>query len=97
MNLSLSGKGSLLKVGSFSFGSPVSASAVSKPIFETKANKYKTKTYTSMVSGSGKNVLYFGSLAASSLQKSSGGGFTAYSSTSALEGFKFGSSMGGWG
>ena len=30
---SLSGEGSLLRVGSFSFGSPVSASASSNPIF----------------------------------------------------------------
>ena len=37
MTLSLSGEGFSLKVGSFSFGSPVSDSAVSKPIFEIKS------------------------------------------------------------
>ena len=38
---SLSVEGSPLKVSSFSFGSPVSAYAVSKPIFYIKATKYK--------------------------------------------------------
>ena len=33
VNLSLSGEGYLLKVGSFSFGSSVSASTAGKPIF----------------------------------------------------------------
>ena len=39
MTSSLTGEGYSLKVGSFSFGSPVSASAVSKPIFEIKATE----------------------------------------------------------
>ena len=38
---SLSGEGSLLKVGSYSFGSPVISSAVSKQIFEIKATDNK--------------------------------------------------------
>ena len=45
---------SSLKVDSFSFGSPVSASAVSKPIFEIKATECKTNIYTPMLSESGK-------------------------------------------
>ena len=48
---SLSGEGSSLKVGSFSFGSPVSASAVIKPIFEIKDIGYKNNIYTPMLSG----------------------------------------------
>ena len=86
---------SSLKVDSFSFGSPVSASAVSKPIFEIKAtedkNKISTPTFGSV---SDKSALTFGSLAASASPKSSGGGFAAYSSTSGSGGFKFGSSTG---
>ena len=39
VTLTLSGEVYLLKVGSSSFGSPVSASAVSKPIFEFKATE----------------------------------------------------------
>ena len=92
MTSSLSGEGSLLKVGSLSFGSPASASSVSKPIFDIKATKYKTNISTHMLSGSGKNVASFGYLDAITLPKSSGGGFTAYSSTSGSGGFKFGSS-----
>ena len=42
---SLSGEVYLLKVGSFSFCSPESSSAVSKPLFETKATEDKKKVY----------------------------------------------------
>ena len=56
---SLLGEGSSLKVGSFSFGSPVSASAVSKPIFVIKANEHKTKICTPMISGSVKKSYPF--------------------------------------
>ena len=72
---SLSGEGYLLKVGSFSFGSPVSASTVSKPIFEIKATEDKANIPTPMLYVSGKNVLYFGFLAASASQKICCGGF----------------------
>ena len=92
---SLSGEGSSLKVGSFSFGSPVRASLVSKPTFENKATEDKTKIYTPMLSGSGKNFTSFGSLAASASPKSSGCTFANYSSTSGSGGFKFESSKGG--
>ena len=47
-----------------------------------------------MLSGSGKNVLYFVSLDARAPPKSSGGAFTAYSITSRSGGFKVGSSAG---
>ena len=73
VTLSLSGDISSFKVGSLSFGSPMSASAVSKPIFETNATEDKTKISTPMLSGSEKNVVSFGSLAASATPKSSGG------------------------
>ena len=73
----------------------MSASAVSKTIFEIKTAEYKTNIYTPMLSGSGKNILSFGSLAASAFPKSSGGVFAAYSSTNGSGGFKFGSSTGG--
>ena len=66
---SLLGVDSSLKVGSFSFGSLVSASAVSKPIFHIKATEYKTNTSTPMVYGSGKNILSFGSLSVKHLSK----------------------------
>ena len=72
----------------------MSASSVSKPIFEINYTEDKTNISTPMLSVSGKNVVYFGSLAASASPKSSGGGFAAYSSTSGSEGFKFGSSKG---
>ena len=65
----------LLKVGSSSFGSPVSASAVSKPIFEIKATEEKSNISSPMFSGSGKYILSFGSLAASASPNSSGGEF----------------------
>ena len=48
-----------------------------------------------MFSGSGKNVVSVGSLAASASPKISGGGFAAYYSTSVSGGFRFGSSKGG--
>ena len=95
VNLSSSGEGSSLRVGSLSFGSPVSASAVGKPIFYINATKYKTNISTHMLSGSGKNIAPFGSMAASASPKSSGGVFAAYSSTSGSGGFRFGSSKGG--
>ena len=41
----------------------MSASDVSKPIFDIKATEYKTNISTPMLPGSGKNVLSFGSLA----------------------------------
>ena len=81
-----------MKVGSFSFGSPVSASAVGKPIFEIKATEDKTNISTPMLYGSGKNIASFGSMDASASPKISGGGFADYSSTSGSGGFKFGSS-----
>ena len=43
VNLSLSGEGSSLKVGYFSFGSPVSASAISKTIFDIDSTEDKNK------------------------------------------------------
>ena len=65
--LSLSGEGSLSKVGYFLFVSPVSASAVSKPIFDIKSTKYKNNISTLMLYGSGKNVPSFGSMDVSDL------------------------------
>ena len=56
MNSSLSGDGYSLKVGSFSFGSPVGPSDVSKPIFEINVTEYNTKVSTPMLSVSGKNI-----------------------------------------
>ena len=73
----------------------MSATAVSKPIFDIKATEDNTKITTPMLSVSGKNAVYFCSLDASASPKSSGGGFAAYSSTSGLEGFKFVSPKGG--
>ena len=43
----------------------MSASPISKSIFEIKATEDKTNIYTPMFSVSGKNVVSFGSLAAS--------------------------------
>ena len=97
MNLSLSGEGSLLKVGSLTFGSPVSASAVNVPIFEINYTDYKTKISTPMLYGSGGNVVSFGSLTAIASPKSSGGGFASYSNRSRSGGFKFEASKGGSG
>ena len=51
---SSSGEGYSSKVGSLSFSSPVSASAVSKKIFDIKATEDKTNISTPMLSGSGK-------------------------------------------
>ena len=51
--------------------------------------------YITCLYGSGGNVLSFGYMATSASPKSSGGGFLVYSSTSGLEGFKFGLSKGG--
>ena len=87
----LSGEGYLLKVGSFLFGSPVSAFDFSKLIFEIKATEEKTNILTPMLSVSGKKVLSFGSLDANASPKISVGGFATYYSTSGLGGFKFGS------
>ena len=53
----------------------MSASAVSKAIFEIKATEDNTKISIPMLSVSGKNVQSAGSLAASALLKSSGGRF----------------------
>ena len=74
---SLSGEGYSSNIVSFSFGSPVSASAVSKTIIDTKATEDKKKISMPTLSGSGKNNPPFGSLAAISSLKSSGGGFAA--------------------
>ena len=71
------------------------ASAVSKTIFYMKATEYKTNIYTHMLSGSVKNIGYFGSLAARASPKISGGTFADYSSTRRSGGFKFVSSKGG--
>ena len=60
----------------------MSASAVSRPIFEIKDTEDKTKITTPMMSGSGKNVISLGSLAASDSPKISSCGFYAYSITS---------------
>ena len=73
----------------------MSSSNVSNPIFEIKANEYKTKIYTPMLSGSGKKNLSFGSMSASDSSKISGGRFAYYSSTSKSGVFKFGPSKGG--
>ena len=53
----------------------MSASAASKPIFDIKDTEDKTNISTPMLPGSGKNILTFGSLAASALHKISGGVF----------------------
>ena len=71
---SLSGDFSSLKVGYFSFGLPVSSSAVSKLIFDIKATEYNTNISTPMLYGTVKNVPSFGSLAASASPKISIGG-----------------------
>ena len=84
-----------MQAGSLSFGSSVSDSAVSKPIFDIKATEENTKITTPILSGSVENALYLGSLAASASSKSSDGGFTDYSRTSGSGGFNFGSSKGG--
>ena len=65
-------------VGYLSFGSPFSASAVSKPIFEIKATEDMINIYTPMLSGSGKNVLYSDFLDASASTKINGDGFATY-------------------
>ena len=85
----------MLEVGSLSFGSSVSASALSKTIFEINSTEDKNKISTPMVSGSGKNVVSFGSLVGRTSPKSSSEGCDAYSSTSVSTGFKLGSSKGG--
>ena len=76
-----------MKVGSFSFVSPVIASAVSKPIFEINSSEDKTNISTPMLSGSGKNVVSFGSLSARVPPKSSGGRLDDYSSTRRIRRF----------
>ena len=53
----------------------MSASNGSKPIFVIKATEDKTNILTPMFYGSGKNVLYLGSLDASVSPKTRGGGF----------------------
>ena len=83
-----------MKVLYFSFGSPERASVVSNPIFDIKATEDKSNISTPMLSGSGKNVPFFGSLDASISPKRSSGGFTAYSRKRRSGGFKFGSSTG---
>ena len=85
----------LFQVDSFSFFSPVSAYADSKPIIYIKVTEDKNIISTpTFVYGSGKNILSFGSLATSAYPKIISGGFTAYSITSGSRGFRFGSSTG---
>ena len=81
----------------FSSGSPVSASDVSKAIFDIKAADKKNNIYTPMLSISGKNSPSFVSLDSITSPKISSGGFADSSSTSGSEGIKFGSSTGGSG
>ena len=76
----------------FLFGSPVSASDVSKPVFDIKNTEDKTKICISIFYGSGKNVVYFGSMDTRASPKSSGGVFAPYFRTSGLGSFKFQSS-----
>ena len=64
-----------MKVEYLSFGSLVIVSAVSKSIFEIRANEDKDNINTHMLSGSGKKVLSFVSLSASALPIISGGVF----------------------
>ena len=52
----------------------MSASAVSKPIFDINANEENTKITTPMLSGSDKKHISFCSHVASASLKSSGGG-----------------------
>ena len=89
---SLSGKDLYVKVGYFSFGSSVSAFAVSKPKFDIKSTEDKTNIYTPMLFGTGEKVMTFGSLSTRASPKCSGGGFSAYYSTSGSGCFKFESS-----
>ena len=90
MTSSLSGEVYSLKVGCFLFGSPVSASDVSMPIFEINSTEDNTKISTPMLSGSGKNAVSFGSLAATTSPKIRSGGFSAYYITSRSGGLMFG-------
>ena len=90
MTSSLSGEVYSSKLVSFSFGSPVRSSAVSKPIFDIKFTEDRNNISTPIISVSGRNFLSFGSLAKSASPKSSGGGFADYSSTSVSGRFKFG-------
>ena len=53
----------------------MSASDVSKPIFDIKATEYKTNISTPIFSGSDKNFISFGSLDEITSPKSSGVGF----------------------
>ena len=80
-----------MKVVYFTFGSTLSGYASRNQIFEIKATEYNTKTNTLILSGSGKTIVSFGSLAASTSPKSSGGGLAAYSSRSGSGGSRFGS------
>ena len=91
----LSGEVSSLKVVTFSFGLPLSASAVSKPIFYIKVTEDKTNISIPMLSGSGKNFVSFGSMDANASPKRSGSVFADYSRTSGSGGFNFESSKGG--
>ena len=94
MDSLLSVESSSLKVGSFSFGSSLSAYAVSKPIFEIKSTEDNTKITTPIFSVSGK-IVSFGYPAETASPKSSGCEFADYSSTSGSGSSKFGSSKGG--
>ena len=73
----------------------MSVSTISIPIFEITATEDKTNITTPILSGSDKNGISFGYLAARASPKSSVGGFANYSRTIRSGGFKFGSSKGG--
>ena len=62
-------------LGSFSFGLPVSDSAVSNSIFEINGTEDKTTIYIPMLSGLVKNVLSFSSLDVNALPKTNVCGF----------------------
>ena len=66
----------MIKVGSFSYGSTVSASAGINQNNYIKVTENKTNIFTPMLYGSGKNVLSFGYLDASASPKISGGGLS---------------------
>ena len=56
-------------------------------MFEIKSTKYNQNISTPMLFGSGKNILSFGSMAASASSKTSSGGFAANYCTIGSAGF----------